>query len=491
MSANTNMGAAVGGKKKKSRKKTFANKVHSSGDDKTTRKIVKQELRKLGDKAEFPKHVNQTVASLTMPKDYLVPRMGGAMGSDPTALANPWMRLDVSYPVGAKPPEMDLNIYPCFAFRDALRFLIYPCRPSSVGDYLAPFTFPIVMGNEAFPEFREMKFSSGSDVHGDILYPCRIGSSDQHRGWLLSYQDHAVVTVSNASIPVGQYLKVTCKRAIAGQWVICGSQRAMSGSGTTDLDFMANFTGYYAFTFELISTSWIADATPTSGYLRILTGNGQTCWCQRTLPHFSESSDLVEAMRITGVSLMYTNTSPALYRQGQITGLQCPKGTSWLQFTDFGTVSTEKKSVTREITNGAYGFLKPTSTEDLRMRVFQLPGDPNGDDVNQLVWDLYPDSDYLCLVANVNNDQGKQGYLTVAASVEYTTLNQWVEVKHGKLGEPELEQVLELLSSVPQWHENSLHWDDIWGWIKQTASDVWSGIKEIAPIAAAAVPLFL
>lgn len=479
------------GGKKKSRKKTLANKVHSSSDDKTTRKIVKQELRRLGDKTEFPKHVNQVVAALAMPKDYLVPRMGGAMGSDPTALANPWSRLDVAFPNGDKPDEMSVNQFQAFTFRDPLRFLVYPCRASGTGDYLAPFTYTIVMGDEVYPSYRDMRYSGGSDIHGEVLYPCRIGTSDQHRGWLLSQGDHAVVTVSNASIPSGQYLKCSCKRAIAGQWVVCGVQRALYGAGTTEMDFLASLTGYYAFTFELVSDTWISTAVSSSGYLRLLSGNGRSAWCQRPLPHFTEASDLADAMRITGVSLMYTNTSPALYRQGQITGLQCPKGTSWLQFVDFTTVSTEKKSVTRDIVNGAYGFLKPTSTEDLRMRVNQLPGDPNGDDYTQLVWDLYPDSDYLCVIANVTNDQGKQGYLTVAASLEYTTLNQWIEVKHGKLGEPELEQVLEVLSTVPQWHENSLHWDDIWSWIKETASDIWSGIKEIAPIAAAAVPLFL
>jgi hypothetical protein len=188
---------------------------------------------------------------------------------------------------------------------------------------------------------------------------------------------------------------------------------------------------------------------------------------------------------------LYTNTASPLNRQGQIAGLQVPKGTAWLQYSDFTQLAEDKKSVTRDIVEGAYGFLKPTSTDDFRMRIYEIPGDTTSTSDEQVVFELYPDSDYLALIANVNIPAGQTGYVTIAASVEYTTLNQWISIKLGRMSEMEIREALEVFSRIPQWHTNDLHWDDIWSWIKDTAKDVWSGIKEIAPLVAAAAPLLL
>lgn len=476
-------------KNKNGMRRNVSGKYGDDSEQKKTRQIVRSEL-KLLDKHLYQPHINQFLAALALPKDYVVPRLGGAMGSDPTALANPWSRFDVTWPAAPLPPEMDGQCYTAFAFRDPCRFLVHPYK-GTTSYYKATFSWIITQGVEVYPEYRDCVDDAGTGMHGPILYPGRVAPGDQHRGWILSSGDHMIVALSAVAFPSGSYALVTIKRAVAGQWCPVKQFQCPAGAGARDYDYTAEFTGYYAVTFQLVTATFAGTTINTSGVVNLIYANGQTSWAHKALPFFSESRELADALRITGVGLCYTNQSAPINRQGQVTCLQCPKGTTWQDFLDYSSIGSDKKSVTRDVTNGSYGFLKPTSIDDLKMRVPCLPADPTGEDYQQYCFDIYPDSDYLCTHVVIKDVNGRSGYVTAAASIEYTTLNQWIEVRGGKITEQEMFQVLELLSRMPQWHENGLHWDDIWSWIKETAKDVWNGIKEIAPIAAAAAPLLL
>jgi len=481
------------GKKKKKKKNVKAVEALTV-DDRKTRALIKSELRNL---KSMPKDVPQLSAALAMPKDYLVPRFGGSMGSDPTAIANPWSRTDVTFPLSSAPlpDEMNNDWCPIFVFRDALRFGVYPFVVGGVSPsiYASTFTYKPTQGIETFPRVYPCKWTSGPVLHGPVLYPGRLGNSDQHRGFLLSQGNVLRINTNPSSYPVGSFVLITVKRLSAGQWVPQAEYQDINGGAGT-FNYVATATGYYSFTINY-SQGGAAFMLPLlpGNFLISAGGSGstQTCWAQVSLPFYTESYEFIDAVRITGVSLMYTNTASPLNRQGQITGLLVPKGTQWLQYTSFAQVAQDKKSVTRDIVEGAYGFLKPTSVDDFNMRVYELPGDTVSNTDEDLVFQLYPESDYLCLIANVNIDAGQSAYMTMAASVEYTTLNQWISVKQGVLSDIEIKEALEVFSHIPQWHTNDLHWDDIWSWVKDTAKDIWSGIKEIAPIAAAAIPLIL
>lgn len=488
--------------KKKKLKKNVAAVDMRTEADKVTRKLIRQELglrEGMSLRSGFAKHIPQLAAALSMPKDYLVPRFGGSLGSDPTAIANPWARFDISYPAATTtlPDEMNPSLFPLFTFRDALRFSIFPYPLEGQSLYRTDMTYYPTMGLETFPKFQSVIWSSGEKVHGPNLYPGRLGPSDQHRGILLTQFNRLIITIDTALYPIGSSILLVVKRLASAQWVPVAEYSILAGAGVVNSTYTCTRTGYYAFSFVL-QNSTIPFLNANSGYFVLdmgAIGFTNTTWAQRSLPHFQDAYPFVEAVSITGVSTMYTNTASPLNRQGQICGLQVPKGTYWLQFTDFDTVAEDKKSVTRDIVEGQYGFLKPTSAEDFKMRIFEFPGDQVNQTTDvrgeQLIFNIYPDSDYLLTFGNVNVDAGRVGYVTLAASVEYTTLNQWISVKRGSISESELNEALEVLSGLPQWHTNDLHWDDIWSWIKDTAKDVWNGIKEIAPIAAAAAPLFL
>jgi len=466
-------------------------------EEKRTRAILKQMLRDSSsmNKQKWSSDISQLAAAIAMPKDYVVPRFGGSLGSDPTALANPWLRTDIQFPTAGSPAEMSTTQFPCFAFRDALRSMIFPFFCSTTAVYSANFFYTPTNALETYPVYASnggaFNWVSGPDPHAGSLYLCRIGPADQHRGFLLSQNDIASITLNASLLPAGATLNIIVKRLNAGVWTPVAefSQTSMSPNA---FSYTATITGYYALSFSYILAGSLVG--PFSGNIMINTGasTGSTVWAQRALPFYDESYAFVDAIRMTGVSLMYTNTTAPIARQGEIVSLQVPRGSAWLQFVSFGTVSTDKKSVTREIINGNYCFLKPGSTSDLDMKIYELPSEDLVNAFEDNVFDAYPQSDFLVTVASANSIAAPQtAYLTFGFALEYTTLSQWIEVRNGTLCDSEIKAALELISSMPQHHENDFHWDDIWSWIKDTASSVWSGVKEVLPIVSAVAPLVL
>jgi len=497
--------------KPKTKKKNVVAFSSMSNADNATRKIVRAELKQLSNAASA--ETAQLLSSLTMPKDYLVPRLGANFGADSTALANPWTRIDVEFPESSAsvtlPTEMNPNYHQTFVYRDVLRFSLRPAViTTSVAAplgfvYQGNMIYQPIVGCETFPKYpaEGLLPIQGEAIHGVSLYPGHLDDSDQHRGWLLTQGNQLALTLNSASYPLGSLVLTTVKFLEAGTWVPVAQFSQAPATGIGVFTYLAKYTGYYAISTHLTNIG----SGILAGIPGIIAINGVpagfppatvfSSWSQNALPYLNDVSSFVKSIRITGVSTMYTNTASPLNRQGQITGLQVPKGTNFIRFTDFDVVSTDKKSITLDIVEGMYGFLKPTSSEDMRMRVFTFPGPAQTESIggfnSELVFRIYPDTDYLCVIANVNIDAGQVGYITNAVSVEYTTLNQWISVKYGTVSEEEFQCALQCLTQVPQWHTNGLHWDDIWGWIKSTAKDVWSGIKEIAPLAAAAAPLLL
>lgn len=465
-------------------------------DEKKTRAMVKSELRQAG--PYMGAHVTQLAAAITMPKDYVSPRLGGTQGSDPTALANPWRREDITYPQATRPPEMSQNEFVSFVFRDALRHSLRPVALQASSLYQCGFLYSPAGFGEAYPILRDgggsLPWVSGDQPHGSTLYTGRIGPADQHRGILMTKGDELIITLNPGPYAPGSVVFLIIKRLNAGVWNPRQEFSHPQAAGVQTFVFTADITGYYAFSFGYSQPGSIA--ADCTGDLKLNVGGSlpapKSVWGQKALPFYYESYPFVDALRITGVSIMYTNTASPLNRQGQVVGLQVPRGSSWLQFTDFQTVSGDKKSVTRDIVEGAYGFLKPNSADDLNLKIYELPSD--GTQANQSednVFLLYPESDFLCVIASCNVSAGQVGFLTFGTSLEYTTLSQWIEVRNGKLTDAELKNALEMISRVQQWHTNALHWDDIWEGIKDVGRTIWGGIKEVAPIAAAVAPLVL
>jgi len=445
---------------------------------------------------------HRILCSMTLPKDVDYPvRIGSAFGSDPTATAKLFRRLNLIFPQ-LSTPQLPGDLSPTdmagFIYRDALRSFIYAFGMSATDTYLYTTTYVAEInyspGVEYYPQYEtppaiDLAVSTISP-HGEYLYPGRNGKSDLKRGFLVSQQGFLTVVIpSIATGPVGDFI-VNWWIFSSDTWVSVASQQFSILTGGTATIGVTE-TGYYAWTItttaEVTGTATELAANFTIG---INPGMASMTWGQLPLPNIEDVLPVVKAFRTTSVSLMQTNTASPLNRQGQIVGLQLPKGTSFLNYLDFDEVASDLKSLTFSVVNGMYGFLKPTSMDDFDMSVYQFSSATSVVQ-NDNVFNLIPESDYLLIHSQVVDPNGRQGYWTPAYNVEYESISQWSDLKTADAGPNDLNRALALLPDVPQWHENEFHLDQIWGWIKNTASDIWSGIKEVAPVALAAAPFIL
>jgi hypothetical protein len=460
-----------------------------ASEEKRVRKLVKQAIKATG--TSYRGEINQLLAGLTLPRDYQVPRLPN--GSDPTGAAHPWAKYDVAYPSNIAVDPQAFNESPSFLFRDALRNFVHIVYMGAQAAYTGAMTFTTTGNMDNFPTYPTqgggLLTVSTDTPHGKVLYPGRVGPADQHRGWLANTNDAIQLAIDTTPYAAGQTLYAHIKQLQNGTWKNIGQLPFAGSTGTVTQTYYVGKTGYYAITFTYSNNTMIAN---TANLVLYVGTTGQTVWGQKSLPNFDVNYNFIDALRVVGVSLMYTNTASPLNQQGQIVGLQVPKGSSWLQWASFGTNSVDQKSRILKAANGMYGFLKPTSRDDLDMIVYELPDQANVQNAgNECVFNLYPSSDFLCVIPQVNIVAGQTGYWTIGTSVEYTTMNQWIELHTSAITNAELDSVFDVLGPIEQWHTNGLHWDEIWGEIKSVARDVFNGIKEIAPIALAAAPLLL
>jgi len=275
-------------------------------------------------------------------------------------------------------------------------------------------------------------------------------------------------------------------------------QAATLTGASVAFDYRVNNTGYYAISFANASY-----ASPITGYISIAGNGGVTCtghvtenlgmsWGQRSVPQLTEIESAVRSFRTNACSLMYTNTSAPLYRQGQTVMRQLPQQANWLDFTDLNTVRQEKDSATIGAVLGGYAYRKPTSMEEFVLTAPYTPGSLEiygSGTFKDFCFPIYPKTGTILLGNTVLDANGKNGYWTFCDSVEFETVNQWFDTERLHLPSSSLERVLSCLSTLPQFHTNDFHLSDLWSGIKSFASDIWSGVKDVVATVAPYAPL--
>jgi hypothetical protein len=430
------------------------------------------------------------LSSLTLPKESEPVRVGSAYGSDPTATGKLFRRLNAIWPF----PTTHISDLPttdtaAFFFRDALRAMVYNFGLAATDSTTYSGEFTINYSNSpstAYPRYispLEIDLTSSTVApHGEFLYPGRNGKSDPLRGFLCQQNSTITVALSPvAGLIGGTNIIVTIMKFEADTWV---KQTTFKGLPTDSPYYLFNVpvTGYYGFEVNVDVFGSNITATSTGYFETTTTGAGNaSMWAQLPLPNIEDVLSVVRAYRVTSVSGMLTNTASPLNRQGQITGIQLPKESNFLDFLDFDDLASLMKAETFNVVNGMYGFLKPTSEDDFEMETFQYTANTS-DAVVDLVFNLLPESDYLSIHAQVTTTAGQQAYWTPAYNVEYESVSQWSELRVSDANDNDLIRALAFLPMIPQWHENDFHFSDIWDWVKDAASSVWSGVKDVASV---------
>jgi hypothetical protein len=246
----------------------------------------------------------------------------------------------------------------------------------------------------------------------------------------------------------------------------------------------ANLQGYYSL---YLRTTAAAIQVVMLSTLQIA-GSG-SCFAHLSLPYFSSNIGSTLGTRITGASLMFSNTAAELNLGGTISAVQTGLADHWQDYlSTAGTLSSVSKQIdskTMNMKDGMYGFLKPTCPDDFNY-LEDIDLNANGVVVDS-TYPLDKTGSFLVMVPNCPTPAGCSGYFTISFGIEYITPDPWREVAYATVNEREFAAALDRIRLLPQFHENPLHLGELWEGIKSVGRGLMDGVKEYGPLVLTAV----
>jgi len=415
----------------------------------------------------------------------------------PTAVARPWAVFNAPWSgtiAGSTNSIPNTDQIMC-VFRNPLRsqvffdpnianvaasYNIFGVTPATELDLLLPSQSMVVStGRSGVQEQIHLVYAKSASTyspHGQTLYTGSIGGDERRFFW----GDIG----ENFNFPITPSLTdATGLTLSADMWTpggIVDDFQIITHAVVTGISTLFTFTpttsGYFSFS--------VANLASPANVLNIINPaiiSSQFHACHRSMPFFDQNVGSVDALRVMAATVMYTNRAAPLNQQGQIAGLQSPVGKHWTDYVYGGyqSVAGANGATVKDIATGIYGFIKPSELSDFDMRADFIT--ENG----ALVDSSYPLDDkegFLVVYAQVTGTAvGQDGYYTISYGLEYQTTDVWRELGAPIYGPDVYRRALTELKNYPQWHENPLHWADLWNGIKSAASTAMKGILDYGP----------
>lgn len=196
---------------------------------------------------------------------------------------------------------------------------------------------------------------------------------------------------------------------------------------------------------------------------------------QRPLAGFGDVEGLVDRIRFCALNLMYSNTSPALSKQGFACGWQVPSDKDpFSMFTaGFENLANQPGAERLIADDGIHGFWKSTDAVD--WEYLEVSGDSTEGESSY--YEIDSDSDYLMIMTKIPEAAGRAGYWTVFTDVQYRHDSVWFPTAYPDHDRKTFELALEIQGRVPQWHGNPFHIKDIFKWIGQHKGQIQNTIS--------------
>lgn len=424
--------------------------------------------------------------AVTDPQNSPNVRLGRAYGSGRTGVCSPWERTTATF----NPTNNDVQ---AFLFRSALRAsLIQYHRPvPSISVYSSvDSNFAISNTGRTFFSL-PLSHTTGDAVHGDCLFPGKINRADPHYGYFLDCG--ATMTVGTAGVPVGVYLVTFCQWE-DNKWSDYDTAALPAAGSVTTTNTDATPKYIAACISRVVPGSGTAVIVPVTVETTYTDANqtvaGTLNWSHRALPNFLNQVPSIEDVRVIGASLMFSNTSNMLARQGQIVGVQLKPFTDWTEFIGFNAISGLRTSTQKLAEKGMYGFLKPSDPSDFNwtgeIEVVGTSRSPVNagstfEGLDDAFFNILPSSGYISIVASMDPAVQRTGYWTSAYKLEYLSDDQWRSLEHPSIQGAEVELALAAISEAPMFYENPFHFQDILDWVKGVAKRVADGVIEYGP----------
>jgi len=308
--------------------------------------------------------------------------------------------------------------------------------------------------------------------HGSTYYP---GDLRGRRAFhLTATSAHVTQIVFAGSAPSGTGFTWMLLKYDNDVWNVVSNTTA---NFSVPPSFTVSSSGFYA--LEVTATT-----TGTAGNLTIFAYFIGTCDCIGIypIPFLEAMAPSVEAIRINGASLMFSPTCPIMTEAGTFVGVELPPSFRWdvaSQMLNFSNNSLGLDSMagaqTFRYEKGIFAFSKPTTRHD---EEFDTPFVTVSSTVCSRVHDsqMLPKSSCLFFAMRANssyqmstltNWPSAQFLLSAFWAVEFVSVSPWFEKKISDIDENMTRLALEIMARTPQFHENPLHWRDIWNFVKQ------------------------
>lgn len=439
---------------------------------------------------------NRVAASMMLPHEYPVVRMSDHYSNRPTSTANPFSVVNVDYTSGGTSGIVGDGYSLILVTRDPQRAFgfSYPNPNSTTYKYSCRFTsltpnqapqqgYNSTWGGEIFMPMCHF-VSDGTPgfikPHGETLY---CGQHGDMKGVWCNKGERITINVNIGDLTATSMFNAYC--LVGDTWE---HERANAFNLLTgDAVIITGTWGYYA-----VSIQDPAGVNNNVG-VTLLTVGGQSLnsiFAWRCLQDLDVKASAINGIRVTGASVLITNTSPLFQKSGIVTITQFEPGYSFtdLMVNDASAqykLASDINGKTLPWETGAYGFLKPASAVDLSMRhPFVVT---TGGVMRDCTFELLPDSGFVAAVVTFPPGSAPfTGYptglmmLTVCHAVEFSSYDTWFASEIGTVSVQAYELALEMLKAVPQFHENPFHFSDIWNVLKKIAAEVLEVGPEIA-----------
>jgi hypothetical protein len=219
---------------------------------------------------------------------------------------------------------------------------------------------------------------------------------------------------------------------------------------------------------QYISNTLNANNLPVAGIT--VTGNCSV-FSHIPMAQWTNLAPVVDNASVNSATVMFTNTTAPLTRQGQMIQLQVAGGTDWAGVLGLGQIgaiggpgnawlnlSQLPGAVARPSENGGFSFLRPTSSANSFTRRPATSGD-NGDPPTSTTT---PADDYLLYyVSNGVTGSTASGYWTITHGLEYETEDLTREALVPDVGALPFLATIDKSTRVEQHHTNSFHIADL------------------------------
>jgi hypothetical protein len=358
------------------------------------------------------------------------------------------------------------------------------------------FTTPLYGGGWTSIDVAYLVWSAGGKLHGDTVYNLRLGSKTYF--WL----GPGDITIA-ATVATSATFRMFALRGRDEELIREGDMELITAL-SVDVKFRQQGTPRWDNGHWVRIEASVDAVGPISFSLTVTYGANATPkynagWSVKPIPGFEAKATSVSSIAVPAVSMLVSNSSTELSKNGSIIMAQIPSATPYWDLMQAGPAAMFERvgSVNRSMfkrdnfATGGYTFLKPSTSADLGFIPYQSYDLISGK-ISTESTPVDSAGDYLYAGVALETDDavpvGNNYAITRSWGVDFETMDSWFYTNTSDLTIAEVQQVCDLIAHVPQFHENPFHFSDITKFMKTAGSKFMDLLPALSTAVSAVVP---